>query len=160
MVYVCFRLIHGQLRTFVLALRWPRLKSLSFNRVLREAPSVPVSKAFFNGRTNKNPKSIAARTQPCLTLLRMSNGSEELPLNYIVPFMSSWKDSTMVCRLCLQPFIGITLMRPSLLTRSNAHWDNLNESVSPDQVKRLFSEISENEGKGHLLFSALLLESS
>ena len=38
-------------------------------------------------------------------------------------------------------------------------WENLKEAVSADQVK-LFSELIESEGKGHLLLSALLQELS
>ena len=66
------------------------------------------------------PKSIGARTQPCLTLLRISNGSEKLPLICTVPFVSVWKYSIMLCSLGGQPIFGGTLNRPSLLTRSNA----------------------------------------
>ena len=39
------------------------------------------------------PKGVGARTQPCLTPLRNLNGSEELPLNCTVPFVSVWKES-------------------------------------------------------------------
>ena len=66
------------------------------------------------------PKSVGARTQPCLTPLQISNGSEELQLNCTVPFVSVWKDSIMLCTLGGQPIFGRTLKRPSLLTRSNA----------------------------------------
>ena len=65
------------------------------------------------------PKSVGARTQPCLTPMRISNGSEELPLNGTVPFVSVWKHSIMLCSLGGQPIFGRTLKRPSLLTRSN-----------------------------------------
>ena len=41
----------------------------------------------------KKPMSVGARTQPCLTPLRIWNGSEELPLSCIVPFVSVWKVS-------------------------------------------------------------------
>ena len=68
----------------------------------------------------KVPKSIGARTQPCLTPLRILNGSEKLPLNCTVPFVSVWKYSIMLCSLGGQPIFGGTLNRPSLLTRSNA----------------------------------------
>ena len=68
----------------------------------------------------KIPKSVEARTQPCLTPPRISNGSEELPLNCTVPFVSVWKDSIMLCSLGGQPTVGRILNRPSLLTRSNA----------------------------------------
>ena len=64
----------------------------------------------------------------------MSNGSEELPLNCIVPFMSSFMFATCIL-------------------------DSHNEAVSPDQIKCL-SEISECEGKWHLLPFLLLLELS
>ena len=53
-----------------------------------------VSKAISNSIANKIP---------CLTLLRMSNGSGELPLNCTFPFMSMRKDSVMLCSLCWQP---------------------------------------------------------
>ena len=106
-------------RTFVLALRRARLKSLPSERV-RRIPSIVVSKTCFSNRPKKVPKSIGARTQPCLTPLRISNGSEELPLNCTVPFVSVWKYSIMLCSLGGQPIFGRTLKRPSLLTRSNA----------------------------------------
>ena len=106
------------LRTFVLALRRARLKSLPSDRVRRLIQSVVVSNACFSNRPM--PKSIGARTQPCLTPLRMSNGSEELPLNCTVLFVLVWKDSIMLCSLGGQPIFGRTLKRPSLLTRSNA----------------------------------------
>ena len=83
------------------------------------------------------PKSIGARMQPCLTPLRILNGSEELPLNCTVPFVSVWKDSIMLCSLGGQPIFGRTLKRPSMLTRSNA--------------------FNESDVQGHMLFSALLL---
>ena len=66
------------------------------------------------------PKSAGAKTQPCLTPLRISKGLEELPLTCAVIFVSVWKDSIMLCSLGGQPIFGITLKRPSLLTRSNA----------------------------------------
>ena len=55
----------------------------------------------------------------------MSNGSDELPLNYTIPFMPLWKESVMLCSLCWQPLSGRTLKVQyqcegfSLLTRSN-----------------------------------------
>ena len=108
------------LRNFVLALRRARLKSMSSERVRKWIPSVVVSKTCFSNRPKKVPKSIGARTQPCLTPLRISNVSEKLPLNCTVPFVSVWKDSIMLCSLGGQPIFGRTLKRPSLLTRSNA----------------------------------------
>ena len=74
----------------------------------------------FSSRPKKVPKSIGARTQPCLTPLRISNYSEKLSLNCTVPFVSLWKDSIMLCSLGGQPIFGRTLKRLSLLTRSNA----------------------------------------
>ena len=79
-------------RTFVLALRRAMLKSLPSDRVLRLIPYVVVSNAFFSNRPTKIPKSVGARIQPCLTPLRLLNGSNELPLNCIVLFVSVWKD--------------------------------------------------------------------
>ena len=75
---------------------------------------------MFSNRPKKVPKSIGARTQPCLTPLRISNGSEKLPLNCAVPFLSVWKYTIMLCSLGGQPIFGRTLKRLSLLTRSNA----------------------------------------
>ena len=89
----------------------------------------------------KVSKSIGARTQPCLTLLRVSNGSEKLSLNCTVPFVSVWKDSIMLCSLGGQPIFGRTLKRPSLLTRSND----------------LSSEINESDIQGHMMFSEFIL---
>ena len=40
-----------------------------------------MSKACFSNVPKKTPKSVGARTQPCLPLLRISNGYEELLLN-------------------------------------------------------------------------------
>ena len=107
------------LRTFTLALRRARLNSLSSDRVRRYIPTVVVSNACFSSMPKKIPKSVGARTQPCLTPLRISNGSEELSLDGTVPFVSVWKDSIMLCSLVGQPIIGRTLKRPSLLTSSS-----------------------------------------
>ena len=63
------------LRTFVLALRRARLKSLSSEQVRKNIPSVVLSNTCFSDMPKKVPKSIGARTQPCLTPLRISNGS-------------------------------------------------------------------------------------
>ena len=79
-----------------------------------------MSNACFSNMPKKIPKSVGARTQPCLTPLWISNGSEELPLNCTVPPVSVWKDSTMLCSLGGQPIFGRILNRPSRLTRSNA----------------------------------------
>ena len=108
------------LRTFVLALRRARLKILPSDRVRRLIPSVVVSKTCFSNWPKKVPKSIGARTQPCLTPLMISNFSEKLPLICTVHFVSVWKDSIMLCSLGGQQIFGRTLKRPSLLTRSNA----------------------------------------
>ena len=76
---------------------------------------------IFNSKEKKGPK----RTQSCLTLLRMLNGSKELPLNYSIPCMTVWKDSVMLCCLCWQPISGRIVKvqcqceRFSLLARSN-----------------------------------------
>ena len=84
----------------------------------------------------KITKSVGARTQPCLTPLRISKGSEKLPLNCTVPFVSVWKD-----RSCSAVWVD---------NRS------LGEAISADQIKRL-SEVNESDVQGHLLFSVLLL---
>ena len=107
-------------QTFVLALRRPRLKSLPSDLVYRQIASDIVPKACLKSRAKKIPKSVEARTHPCLTSLRMSKGLEELPLNCTVPFMLVWKDSIMLCNRGGQPIFGRIWKRPSLLTRSNA----------------------------------------
>ena len=84
-------------RTYALALRWPRLKSLPSDLVRRQIPSDAVPKACLKSTAKKIPKSVGARMHPCLTPLRMSKGLEELPLNCTVPFMFVWKDSIMLC---------------------------------------------------------------
>ena len=84
-------------RTFVLALRRPRLKNLSSDLVRRQIPSYAVPKACLKSRAKKIPKSVGARTHPCLTPLWMSKGLEEQLLNCTVPFMFVWKDSIMLC---------------------------------------------------------------
>ena len=52
------------LRTFVLALRRARLKSLSSERVRKQIPSVVVPKTCFSNRPMEVPNSIGASTQP------------------------------------------------------------------------------------------------
>ena len=79
-----------------------------------------VPKACLKSRAKKIPKRVGARTHPCLTLLRMSKGLEELPLNCTDPFMFVWKDSIMLYDFDGQPIFGRIWKRPSLLTRSNA----------------------------------------
>ena len=110
----------GASRTFVLALRQPRLKSLPSDLVCRQIPFDAVPKACLKSRAKKILKSIGARTHPCLTPLWMSKGLEELPLNYTVPFMFVWKDLIMLCNSGRQPIFGRIWKRLSLLTRSNA----------------------------------------
>ena len=66
-------------------------------------PFVAAWKAFSNSRGKETRKSTAAKTQPCL---RVSNGSEALPLNYTIRFMPVWKDSVMLCSLCCKPISG------------------------------------------------------
>ena len=63
---------------------------------------------IFHQQRKENSKEhcASARTHPCLTLLRMSNGSDELPMNYHIPFMPVWKDSVMLCSLCCKPISG------------------------------------------------------
>ena len=53
--------------TFVLALRWPRSKSLPSDLVRRQIPSDAVPKAHLKSRAKKILKSVWARTHPCLT---------------------------------------------------------------------------------------------
>ena len=107
-------------RTFALALRRPKLKSLPSNQVRRQIPSGAVPKACLKSRAKKIPKSVGTRTHPCLTPLQMSKGLEELPLNCTAPFMFVWMDSIMFCNFGGQPIFGRIWKRPSLLTRSNA----------------------------------------
>ena len=61
------------LRTIILALRRARLRSLPSDRIRRWIPSVVISKEYFSSRATKITKSVGARTQPCLTPLRISN---------------------------------------------------------------------------------------
>ena len=105
-------------RTFVLALRRPRLKSLPSDLVYRQIPLMLCQRRL-NRRAKRIPKSFGARTHPCLTPLRMSKGLEELMLNCAVPFMFVWKDSIMLCNFGGQPIFGRIWKRPSQLTRSN-----------------------------------------
>ena len=98
------------LRTFVLALRRARLKSLPSDRVRM------VDSFCCCNRAKKIIKGVGTRTQPYLTPLRISNAFAEMPLN----FVSVWKDAIMPCSLGRQPIFGRTLKRSSLLTRSNA----------------------------------------
>ena len=106
------------LRTFVQALRRARLNSLPSERVRRYIPSVVVSKVVcFSSRPKKIPKGVGARRQPCLTPLRISNGSEELPLNGTVLFVLVWKDSITICSLGGQPIFGSTSKRGRIWAR-------------------------------------------
>ena len=109
-------------RTFVLALRQPRLKSLPTDLIRRPIPSDAVPKACLKKGAKKiwRFQRVGARTHPSLTPLRMSRGLEELPLNCTVPFMFVWKDSMMLCDFGGQSIFGKIWKRPSLLTRSNA----------------------------------------
>ena len=107
-------------RTFVLTLRRPRLKSLSSDLVRRQIISNAVPKACLKSKAKKIPKSVGAKTHPCLTPLLMSKGLEELPLNCTVPFMFVWKDSIMFCNFGGKPIIGRIWKRPSLPTRLKA----------------------------------------
>ena len=88
--------------------------------VRRQIPSDAVPKACLKSRAEKIPKSVGARTHPCLTPLRMSKGLEELPLNCTVPYMIVWKESIMLCNFGGQSIFGRIWKRPSLLARSNA----------------------------------------
>ena len=106
------------LRTFVLALRRARLKSLSSERVRKYIPSVVVTNRCFSNRPKKLPNSIGARTQPCLTPLRISNVSEKPPLICTVPFLSVWKNSIMLCNLGGQPSSSIVYHRLIYSTQS------------------------------------------
>ena len=101
-------------QTFILALRCPRLKSPPSDLVC--IPSDAVPKACLKIMATKIPKSVGARTHPCLTLLRMLKGLEELPLNCTVPFMFVWKDSVMLSNSGGQVNFGRIWRRPSLLT--------------------------------------------
>ena len=107
-------------RTFVLALRPPRLKSLPSDLVRRQILSNAVPKACLKSRAKKIPKSVGARTHPRLTSLRMPKGLEELPLNCTFPFMFVWKDSIILCNFGGQPIFGRIWKRLSLLTRLKA----------------------------------------
>ena len=124
-------------RTFVLALRRTRLKSLPSDLVGRQIHSDAVLKACLKSRAKKIPKSVGARTHPCLTQLRMSKGLEELPLNCTVPFMFVGKDSIMLCNFGGQP-----------ISLEESGRDRL-------KIKRL-CEVNKSDIQGHLLFSALL----
>ena len=63
------------------------MKTLPSDLIRRQIPSNAVPKACLKSRAKKMPESVEARTQPCLILLFMSQGLEELPLNYAVSFM-------------------------------------------------------------------------
>ena len=125
---------------FVLAVKRPRLKNLPSDLVRRHILSDTVPKACLKSRTKKIPKSVGARTHPCLTPLWMSNGLEELSLNCTVPFMFVWKDSIMLCNSGEQPIFGRIWKR-----------------LSADKIKHL-CEVNEGDIQGHLLFSALFLK--
>ena len=91
-------------QTFVLALRQQKLKSLLSDPVRRQIPSDVVPKGCFMSKAKKIPKSVGARTHPCLMPLRMSKGLEELLLKCTVPFMFVWKDSVKLCNFGGQPW--------------------------------------------------------
>ena len=76
---------------------------------------VVVSKACFSSVLKKIPKRVEARSQPCLTPLQISIGSDELPLNCTVALVSVWKDTILLCSLGGQSIFGRT--RAVSLTR-------------------------------------------
>ena len=85
----CF---HVSLADILVAQLWaafgsPSLKILPSDLVRRQILSDAVPKACLKSRAKKIPKSVEARTHQCLTLLLMSKGLEELPLNCTVPFV-------------------------------------------------------------------------
>ena len=85
----CF---HVSLADILVAQLWaafgsPSLKILPSDLVRRQILSDAVPKACLKSRAKKIPKSVEARTHQCLTLLLMSKGLEELPLNCTAPFV-------------------------------------------------------------------------
>ena len=72
------------LRTLVLAPRRRRRRACHLSGHEGRFLLLLCLRHVFINRPHKVPKSIGARTQPCLTSLRISNGSEKLPLNCTV----------------------------------------------------------------------------
>ena len=64
-------------RTFVLAFRRAALNSFPLLLVCRRIPSFTFWKACLNIAPKKIPNRVGARTQPCLTPLRMSKAVDE-----------------------------------------------------------------------------------
>ena len=127
-------------RTLVFALSLARLNSLPSYLVGSYSPSVALPNACFKIREKKIPKRVGAKTQPCLTPLLMSKGSNMLPSYCDVAFMLSWKDRIKLC---------------SLSGASTFHKDT-EEPFPTDQVKH-FRKLDEGDVQSLLLFSALFV---
>ena len=84
------------------------------------------------------PKSVGARTHPCLTPLLMGKGSEEEPSYWTVPFISSWKKVIILSSLGRggHPILCRCMNRPDLLTR----WNTLVRSIKAMYRGRLCSQ--------------------
>ena len=117
------------------------MKSLPFDLVRRRIPSDAVPKVCLKCRAKKIPKSVGARTHPCLTPLRMSKGHGGAAVELHSPF-----------RICVEGFDHAL----KFWWAANL-WKDLEETVSADKIKRL-CEVNEIDIQGHLLLSALLLE--
>ena len=111
---------------FVLARRRARLNSFPSDLVCRYIPSQEESKAYDRRREKKIPNNFGARTQPCLTPLQTGRGSNVEPSYTTVPFMSSWKETTMLRSLGGQPIFSSRRKNPFLLTKSKALVKSMN----------------------------------
>ena len=112
--------------TFVLVRRRARLNSFSSDLVCRYIQSQEESKAYDRRREKKIPNNFGARTQPCLTPLQTGRGSNVEPSYTTVPFMSSWKETTMLRSLGGQPIFLSRRKSPFLLTTSKALVKSMN----------------------------------
>ncbi len=113
--------------TLALALRHVRLNRFPSLLVWMYIPSSDWLKAHYNTREKKMPKSVGARTHPCLTPLRIGKGVEYEPSYWTVPCMSSWKDTIILRSLGRHPILWSTAKRPFLLTESKAFVRSMKE---------------------------------
>ena len=99
-----------------------------------------MSKVCFSNRPKKIPKSVGARTHPCLSPLRILNGFEDLAA---IELHCSLRVSVERVNHALQ------------FGWATDHWENVKEAVSADKIKRL-SEINESDVQRHVLCTSLV----
>ena len=123
-------------QTYVLALRWPRLRSLPTDLVCRQILSDVAPKGCLESRATKISKSVG-RYFVAVDV----KGPGEAAVKLYCPFQA-----------CVEGFNHAL----GLWWEANLRKD-LEETVSADKIKRL-CEVSESDIQGHLFFSTFHLE--